>query len=438
MKYIYIETYGCSANQNNSEILAGLLRSGGYQITNNIEISEIVIINSCIVKGKTENKIKRKIQDLIKDFPSKLLIITGCMPETDSKEIQKIASNSIQLGTHHFKDIINLIKDHTNNQLTSQKQIDYLSEQNEEKIFLPKIPKNKLISITQISEGCLGDCTYCKTKLAKGKLFSYPSEKIIKSIESDLQNGAKEVWLTSQDCAAYGLDKNKTSQLPNLLHQILSLKHNFKLRLGMSNPNHIYPILNELIEIYKNKKIYKFLHIPIQSASNKILTQMNRKYNIYQAEEIINKFKQEFSDITMATDIITGYPTESEQDHNQNIDLINKYKPDVFNLSKFSSHKGTEASKLKPLSIGIINKRASELMKLHRDGAIENKNKFLGKNTKVFVNSKSEMPGFLEARDNNYNIVFVKGGLELFGKNIEVKINKVGVHHMFGEIIPKL
>ena len=432
--YFNIQTYGCSANQNNSEILAGLLLQSNYQPTNNLKIADILILNTCIVKQKTEDKIKRKIQDLTKKYPKKLLIITGCMPETDAKEIKQLAPKTILLGTKHFKEIVNLIKNHFENQLDWEKQNKYLEYRDEEKVLLPKIPHNKLISITQISEGCLGSCTYCKTRLAKGGLSSYDESKIIESINSDLQSGAKEIWLTSQDLASYSLDKTQTQELPKLLNNILNLKHNFKLRLGMSNPDHLLPILQELIQIYNNKKVYKFLHMPIQSASNKILKHMKRKYTLEQAEQIINVFRKTHEDITIATDIIVGYPIETKQDHQANIDFIGKYKPDVLNISKFSSHKNTEVSKFATIDIKTINKRTAELMELHKRTALENKRKFLGKTVKVFVNQKTKIPYFYEARDENYNIVFVRSGDNLLGKILNVKINRLGVHYMFGDI----
>ena len=214
MKYVYIETYGCSANKNNSEILAGLLKQSGYEITNNEDIANIIIINSCIVKGKTENKIKRRIQDIAKNYPNKLAIITGCMPETDAKQLKQLNPNLILLGTHHIMGIVRLIKDNTDDKLDWKKQNEYLELRDEEKLLLPKIPYNKLISIIQISEGCLGKCTYCKTRLAKGKLFSYSQDKILDTIKSDLQNGAKEIWITSQDNGCYGLDRGKQGPGP--------------------------------------------------------------------------------------------------------------------------------------------------------------------------------------------------------------------------------
>ena len=428
-KNIFIETYGCSANQNNSEIMAGLLSQAGFLITNNEELADIIILNTCVVKSKTESKIKRRIQDL----RSKKIIVAGCMPETDIKALKKLNRNLIFIGTHHFKDIVKIIKDYQEKQLGEKEQQEYLKITNEEKLNLPKIPQNKLISIHQISEGCLGECAFCKTRLAKGKLFSYPQENIIKSIESDLQNGAKEIWLTSQDNAAYGFDRDK-AELPELLNKILSLKHNFKLRLGMMNPNNVLSILNELVEIYKNKKTYKFLHIPIQSASNKVLRDMNRFYKIEEAEKIINAFQEQIPDITIATDIIVGYPTEREEDHKQNLEFIKKFRPSVLNLSKFSKHKQTPAGKLKELPNKIIKERTTELMKEHRRTAEENKKVFLNKQIEVFIDKKIS-ENLYEARDENYNIVLLKTGKENLGKNVSVIIKEAGVHHLKGEII---
>jgi len=433
MKFIYIETYGCSANINNSEIMKGLLKQSGYEITNNLKIADILIINSCVVKGKTESKIKRRIQDLSKEFPNKLMIISGCMPETDFLSLKKINPKLLFLGIHHVKDISQLISDYFNNEFNSIKQKQYLSRQNEEKILLPKIPENKLISIIQISEGCNGQCSYCLTSLAKGNLFSYHQNKIIKTIENDLNSGAKEIWLTSQDCAAYGLDRGK-QELPELLNKILNLKHNFKLRLGMMNPNNVYPILDQLIQIYKNKKMYKFLHIPIQSASNKILKDMNRNYVLEQVESIIKKFKEEFPEITLSTDIITAYPNETNEDHEKNLEFVRNFKPEVFNLSKFSSHKQTKAGKLKPLDIEIINKRSSELMELHRKTAEKNKQKLKNKNINVFINKKIG-ENIYESRDENYNIILINSNdRSILGKNIKVRIIQTGVHHLIGKL----
>lgn len=432
-KTAYLETYGCSANQNNSELLAGLLSNAGMIITKNPEIADLIILNTCVVKGKTESKIKRRIQDLSKEHSKKLLIIAGCMPQTEKiNKLKNLSKNAIFLGIHHLKDILNLLRDYQEHSLDEKKQQSYLEDKKEIKLCSPKLPLNKLISIHQISEGCLGECSYCKTRLAKGKLFSYPQEQILKSIKSDLENKAKEIWITSQDNAAYGLDQEKTN-LPQLLEAITQLKGEFKIRLGMADPNNVLPILKELIEIFKNKKIYKFLHIPIQSASNKILKDMKRFYTIEQAEKIIQEFRKAFPEIVIATDIIVGYPTETEQDHTLNKEFLEKYAPQVLNISKFSSHKQTPAGKLKTLPGKVISKRARELMEIHRRTAKLAKQVYLNQEIKVFVNKRVENSQLYQARDENYNLVLIKSKEDILGKNIAVKIAGFGVHNLLGE-----
>jgi MiaB-like tRNA modifying enzyme len=431
IKTAYIETYGCSANRNNSEIISGILERAGIIIIKNIDMADIVILNSCVVKGKTESKILRRIQDLKKILKSKVLIVTGCLSQTDSNRIKKINGDIILLGVHHIKDILNLIRDIEEKKIDQNKQQGYLSEITEEKIFLPKIPENKLIGVTQISEGCLGECSYCKTRLAKGKLHSYDFNNILKSIENDLVGGAKEIWITSQDNASYGLDRGK-SEFISLIDRILSLNHNFKLRLGMCNPDKILPLLEDFIRIYGNKKIYKFLHIPIQSASNNVLSSMNRKYKIEEAEEIINKLKSKFNNLTIATDIIVGYPTETREDHRKNVDFIKKINPDVLNISKFSSHKQTPAEKLKTLPANIIRKRTSEIMEVHRGLQKNKKILRLGEKVKVFVNRKIS-EHLYEARDESYNIYLIKTIKENLGKEIYVEIVSAGVHNFIGK-----
>lgn len=424
---IYIDTYGCSANQNNSEIIAGIITQSGYKITNNPNIADIHIINSCVVKKKTENKIKRKIQDLAK--AKKQTIVTGCMPDSDSLSISKLNPKALQLSTHDIKSITTILKNNQSLQIIQPNRII----NHEEKVFLPKIPFNKLISITQILEGCLSSCSFCKTKLAKGNVFSYTQNNILKSIESDLQNGAKEVWLTSQGNECYGTDRGK-QELPELINKIINLKHKFKLRIGMMNPKDFISISEELIDLYKNNKIYKFLHLPVQSGSNKILKDMRRAYTIEQATNIIKKFRENFPNITIATDLITGYPTETEDDHKLTLKSLEEIKPDVLNLSKFSKHKNTPAENLEEIKINIVNQRNKEIMNLHRQTAFENKKKFLNKNTKVFVNKKLG-DNLYESRDENYNIVIISSNKNILGKTLEAKTKNIGVHHMIGEIL---
>ncbi len=354
-KFIYFESYGCTANQNNTEIMKGLVRQAGLELTNNIDIADLLVINTCIVKEPTEKKIERRISDLLKT--GKPLIVAGCMPEVRASRLRN--KNLYLLGVHHVKEIVKLVRKIYENKYDEE----FLSKQDELKLLQPKIPKQDKIGVTQISEGCLGNCSFCIVRLAKGSLFSYPEERILQNVESDLKSGVKEIWITSQDNAAYGLDFGER-KIPKLLREILSLPGKFQVRLGMMNPNNVLPILPELIEIYKHKKMKKFLHLPVQSGSDKILKKMNRKYKVKDFLKIINKFREEIPFLVLSTDIIVGFPGESEADFEKSLKLIEEIKPQQLNISRYWAMKGTRAANLKQIPVKIAKERARKIQSL--------------------------------------------------------------------------
>jgi threonylcarbamoyladenosine tRNA methylthiotransferase CDKAL1 len=426
MLEIYFETYGCTANKNSTEIMKGLVRQRKLEITSNENYADLIVINSCIVKEPTQEKIRKRIQDLLEK--GKKVILAGCMPRLNQKLFQEYQGRQLfLLDTSQIKSLPDLIKDIYDNNYSDK----YLRQRKEIKLNLPKSSDSPLIGITQVSEGCLGECNYCIVRLAKGKLFSYPQERIVDSIKKDLESGAKEIWITSQDNASYGLDQQKYL-LPNLIKKVLNLRYRFKLRIGMCNPNNILPILEELIEIYKHPKMFKFLHLPIQSGSNKILKEMNRKYTKEDVLRIINKFKKETPNITISTDIIVGYPGETEEDWKQTINLIEEIKPEFLNRSNFAPRPNTSAEKLQQIPEEIMTKRATQLMKYHLKICNENQQKYLGEELKVLIDSKGFENTWL-GRADNYKLVAVQSKEKLLGKNINVKITKLSPHYLIGK-----
>ena len=358
MKKITIITYGCTTNQDNSAIIAGLLDEAGYKITDNLKSTSIIIINSCIVKSPTESRVISKIKELKSKYPRKKLILAGCMPEAEYKLCKKVAPSSPLLSPHHVTDIVKVVKD-----LEKGKITELIGKRKEIKLCLPKIKKDKKIAIVQIAEGCSSQCSFCITKFAKGHILSYPENLILKEIEKNIKQGCKKIYLTAQDTAAYGLDKHKKSQLPKLLNKITKIKGNFIVRVGMMNPRNALPILDELIESYKSKKIFEFLHLPLQSASNKVLKDMNRNYTLEQFKKIVKKFRKNIPNLNLSTDIICGFPTETEKDFKETINFIKKIKPEVLNISKFGPRPGTQASKMKQLTSQEIKRRSVLLTK---------------------------------------------------------------------------
>lgn len=415
---IFIDSYGCSANTNNAEIMKGVLSKAGHIIVDSEDLADIVIINTCIVKGPTESKMLAKIKSC-----KKPLIIAGCMPEIPYKELD----NYSMIGPRHVKDIVKAVEE------TAQGNIVRSVGNNfEVKLALPKINNNKYISIVQICEGCLGDCSYCLTKLAKGKLFSYPREQIVKEVDGSVKNGCKEIWLTSQDCGCYGLDNDEN--LIDLLKDIVKVKGKFKIRLGMTNPNNILPIIDQLIGLYKkNDNLFRFIHIPIQSASDKVLKDMNRKYTKEQFKEIITKIRNEIPDIAIATDIIAGFPTETDADFQETLDLIKEIKPDSVYISKYWPMRQTKAAEMKQLPRDVIEERSRQVHDTFLETNEQKNKQFIGNQYEVFVDDGSK--GNWIARDENYRQIIINSQENLLGKFVKVKIEDSGKHDLKAELL---
>jgi len=412
---IFIKTYGCSANQNDSEIMAALLKKKGRMLVNSIEKADIILVNTCAVKGKTESQIANYLRKIWKDYSKKKFIIAGCLPVVRKGLVKSIVKKSALVSPHQI-DEINKIVD----EVSQNKFLEHLDKTFSAKANMPKLRINPLINIVQINEGCAGFCSFCITKLAKKRLYSALEKDIIEDITKSMKEGCKEIWLTSQDTGAYGQD-NKNN-LAELLKKIVKIKGDFYFRIGMINPDNVKPILNELIKIYKNPKIFKFFHMPIQSGNNVILKKMNRNYSIKDCENIIKKFRKNIPNLTLSTDIICGFPGETEKQFNDSIKLIKKIKPDIVNISRFWPRPGTKAA-LMPNQINgaITKKRSTKLAEIHHQIALEKNNKWIGWKGWVLIDEKGKNNTW-KGRNFAYKQVIVKSSKNILGKKINVEI----------------
>jgi len=420
---IYIKTYGCSANQSDSEVIAGLLAKAGHSIVDSDVVADIVIVNTCTVKTPTENKVLRYLRKLKQ--MNKKVIVTGCMLQAGQHN--KELSDFSQLGLFDIEKVVEAVE-----KVSQGLKVKIISNIKSNKACLPKLRRNPLIEIVTISEGCTGACTYCATRLAKGRLYSFAPEKIICQIQNALKEGVKEIWITSQDNAAYGTDSG--TNLVELLTKICEIEGDFKIRIGMMGPDNILPILDKLVEVYKHPKIFKFLHIPVQSGSNKVLKLMNRKYKIEDFKEIISKFKEEIPQLTISTDIICGFPGESEKDFSESVDLIKWLKPDVLNISKFWKRKGTLAYDLPNQVPGSkIKERSTKMSKLFDELALNKNKEWIGWEGEVLIDEKGK-PGSWIGRNFAYKPIVVLSSKNLFGEKIKVKIKDAKANYLIGEL----
>jgi MiaB-like tRNA modifying enzyme len=420
-KKIYLETLVCSFNQAYSEIMKGLLKNADFQITDNPSLADVIILNTCYVKFATQNRVIHKIKSFQKNFSRKKLVIAGCMTEIDTKMLVKIAPNSSWIGPHKIKYIVDVVNNALNNN-----NVRLLGWEKNIKVMLPKIRNNPVIAIIQVCEGCSSFCSYCCTRLARGKLFSYPQNLIIKEIKNSLNQGCKEIWLTSQDCGCYGKDKN--SSLPELLQSICRIKEKFFIRIGMMNPTYANYILDDLADSYKSEKNFKFLHLPVQSGSDRVLKMMNRGYKIRDFEKIIKKFKKEFPLLTLSTDVIVGFPSEKNKDFQKTVDLIKKIKPDIVNISRFGSRPGTEAAKMNQLSVDIINQRSEKITDVVTKIKLEKNKKWIDWKGEILIDEIKNKNSI--GRNFAYKPVVLKKGK--LGEFRRIKIVSVSSTSLFG------
>ncbi len=353
---IYFKTYGCTANKADELTMRTLLKDE-FDFVKNVKNSDMIIILTCGVKGSTQNKIMHRLKIFKEEFSDKKVLIAGCLPRIITKKLEDDFPNFSMIGAYQIDKISDIVKKILKNERIVEINFKKL------KCVIPEIIKKEQPIV--IASGCLNKCAYCATKLAKGNLFSFPINKIVKNVKICVENGAEKILLTATDTGSYGKDIG--TNLVELLKEVVEIKGNFKIRVGMMNPNDAKRYLDELIEIYKNPKILKFLHVPIQSGSDRVLEDMNRNYSVKDFERVITKFRKEIPKIVISTDIICGFPTETKEDFEETLNLIKKFRPEVLNISKFYPRPNTEAKKMKLLKTDEVKRRSRKISKLHKE-----------------------------------------------------------------------
>lgn len=351
---VFVKTYGCSHNISDSEYMAGLLQEYGYTLVDTSDEADACLINSCTVKNPSQEKFINLVGSAQK--AGKPVVVSGCVPQGD-RNLKGLESVSI-LGVTQIDRVVEVMEEALKGhivRLLAKKELPILD--------LPKIRKNRLVEIIPLSTGCLGSCTYCKTRHARGKLGSYDPNAIVERAKTAIEEGVMEIWLTSEDTGAYGRDID--TNLPDLLKSIIRvMPDHTMLRLGMTNPPYILEHLRAMADIMKHPRVYQFLHVPVQSGSNDVLDKMNREYTVEEFNEVCDFLRDEMPTMTLATDIICGFPTELVEHHKETCDLVNRHQFPVLNISQFYPRPGTVAAKWKQILTQEKKARSTEITKI--------------------------------------------------------------------------
>ena len=421
MAKIWVEAYGCSASFSDSEMISGLIVNGGHTLANNSQESDLNVIVTCSVKDATAAKMVHRI----KESKSKPLVVAGCLPKAEQKTVEKFAENASLLGPNSIGKTLQVIE----SALDGQKMIA-LEDTDISKVGLPKIRLNSAIGIVEIASGCMSECTFCQTKLAKGALTSYRIGDIVRQVQTEISDGCNEVWLTSTDNGCYGLDIG--SDLPELIRAVSEIDQKFFIRVGMMNPMYMPKIRDGLLKSFESSKVFKFLHVPVQSGSNQVLNDMKRGHTEQTFRDITQQFRKKFDKFTISTDIIVGFPTETEEDFEQTLKLLEETKPDIVNLSRYSQRPGTDAAEMNQIDVIEVKRRSKIAYELINKISEENNRNWIGWQGQVTFDEEHE--GQIRGRNFAYKPIFVKEKPRI-GQISNVKIIDTTTHSLIGQIM---
>ncbi len=421
MAKIFVEAYGCSASFSDSEMISGLILNGGHTLVDNSSESDLNVVVTCSVKDATANKMIHRIKSL----KTKPLIVAGCLPKAEKSTVEKFSENASMLGPKSLGKTLQVI----DSTLKGTKQIA-LEDSDISKVGLPKVRLNPVVGIVEIASGCMSECTFCQTKLSKGDLSSYRIGDIVRQVQTEIKDGCKEVWLTSTDNGCYGFDIN--TDLPTLIDTVVDIPHDFKIRVGMMNPMYMARIKDHLIESFDNDKVYKFLHIPVQSGSNRVLNDMKRGHTVETFIDVVKKAREKFPEFTISTDVIVGFPSETIEDFEKTKELLAETKPDVVNLSKYSARPGTDAAEWKQIDALEVKKRSKEIFDIINQIAIENNQKWIGWKGEVLFDEKTDEG--IKGRNFAYKSIRVDDSVDI-GQTKNVEIIDSTLHSLVGKII---
>jgi len=439
MKYL-IKTYGCQMNVHESEKLAGILENMGYILADDINDTDIVLFNTCAIRESAEQKISAHIGELKKlkkQKPSMIIAICGCMSQQKGYPeslLKKFPFIDIIFGTHNISEFENYIKQRKQ---TKKKVINIQETENIiDRDTMPKKRTSGVNAWVNIMYGCNNFCTYCIVPYVRGREISRPMTNIVTEVEELLKEGYKQITLLGQNVNSYGNDTDDNNQtFANLLRELDKLDYDFWLTFMTSHPK---DISTEVIDIIASSKhIYHYLHLPVQSGSNQVLQLMNRRYTREAYLEKILYAKNKIPDIEFSSDIIVGFPTETEEDFQDTMNLVEKVGYGQLFTFIYSKRRGTVAEKLDgQVDLQTKKDRLRRLIALQNQIGSEKAEKYIGKTVEVLVtDTHPKKLGYLLGNTfTNKNVNFA-GDSSLIGKFIKVKIESSKLTVLTGKIV---
>lgn len=455
---IYAETYGCSLNRGESREMLEAAEERGHRIVASVEEADVLILDTCTVIQTTENRMLDRLRLMAR--AGKPVVVAGCMASARPARVRAICAGAILLPPDKRRELPSLLE--TLRWLVQAVNSSPVSEMpggDPEKgqegeaggkaagavgVLSPVVrpeggtllrgpgPGEAVWAELPIASGCTSGCTYCITRIARGKLSSRSVESLVERAAVLLRRGYRELRLAAQDTATYGVDIH--TSLPELVSGICSLDGNFRVRIGMMNPGSALRILPALIEVMRRPKVFRFLHVPVQSGDDGMLEAMGRGYTVEDFMKVVGKFREAFPLGLLATDVIVGFPGEGEREFTATLSLIEQTAPDIINIKAYSPRPGTAACRLpgRPPHLEV-RRRISRLRELQRRISLKNNERLVGRVEEVLVSEMGANGGAL-GRTGGYYPVIIPGG-PAPGSICNVKISAARPGYVLGEAV---
>ncbi len=395
-KRVYIETYGCALNFADTALMKTALARHGYKIVGSLDEADILIINTCTVRLDTEEKMAKRIRVLSEyaERHGKRIVVAGCMATAQPYKVKKLAPQAILVSTYNVHRIVDAL----------EKKIDLIDEPDTPKTLFspdPRVMQRGRIAEIPLADGCLGDCSFCITKLARRHVYSRPMEQVVETIQQLVRRGVVEVRLTGQDVAVYGIDIAGRRLLPELMRRIAELPGNFMVRIGMMSPDQVEPILDEFIEALRHPRFFKFVHLPVQSGDDNVLRIMKRRYSVDEYKAIVREIRAKVPGVMIATDIIVGHPGEDEEAFQNTVRLVEELRFERVHLAQYTPRPRTVAAGLPQVPDPVKKRRSKLLGEIIMRIGLEEHRRYVGSRARVLVVSRGERGG-LDAKLFNY------------------------------------
>ena len=429
-------TYGCQMNVHDSENIAGIMEDMGYTRIENYEKANIVILNTCAIRENAHNKvigILGRIKHLKETNKDLITVVCGCMAQEESiaKMIRdKYPWIDIVLGTHNFYElpvyISKVLEDNKQEICVYSIEGDVIED-------IPTKRDSKVKAWVNIQYGCDKFCSYCIVPYTRGKQRSRLPKDILKEVEELKNNGYKEVTLLGQNVNAYGKDLDINYTMADLLRDTSKIGID-RIRFVTSHP---WDFTDEMIDVIaKYDNIMPYIHLPLQSGSTEILKKMGRRYTKEEYKKLFYQIKEMIPDCAITTDIIVGFPGETDADFQDTIDLVNELKYDLAYTFIYSPREGTPASKMKDdTGMEVKKRRLAVLNELINQYALENNQKYLGKVVPVLIEGPSDKKDKLMGYTDTMKLVNIDADSKYIGKIVSVKITDVKTWSMDGEVV---